>query len=88
VEQCSQGCVVISSVWHSHGLDSENINEGQGRDRMARLGKAKMISPFADDIAIFEGTWEEMQTITLALEEEAKKFGLVINMAKTNVMTG
>jgi len=29
---------------------------------------------FADDIALLENSWEEMQTTTSALEEEAKNF--------------
>jgi len=42
---------------------------------------------FADDIALLENSWEGMQTMTSALEEEAKKFGLVINVTKTKIMT-
>jgi len=40
---------------------------------------------FADDIALLENAWEGMQATTSTLEEEAKKFGLVINVANTKI---
>jgi hypothetical protein len=42
---------------------------------------------FADDVALLHDSWEGMQTLTSSLEEVAKKFGLVINVVKTKIMT-
>jgi len=42
---------------------------------------------FADNIALLEDSWEGMHTTTSALEEAAKKSGLVNNVAETKVMT-
>jgi len=50
-------------------------------------GKTLSDLDFADDIALFQNSWEGMQTMTSALEEEAKKFGLGIYVAKTKIMT-
>jgi len=69
----------------------KKIIEEQGRDR--RIDRGKGIEwidfdlDFADDIALLENSWAGMQTMTPVLEEEAKKFGLVINVAKTKIMT-
>jgi len=38
---------------------------------------------FADDIVLLHDSWEGMQTSTSALEKEAKKVGLVINVSET-----
>jgi len=75
---------VTTSFWHSHALDSENIKEGQGKERIAIDGK-KLDLDFADDIALLEDSWEGMQTTKQHWKlEEAQRFGLVINVANTN----
>jgi len=51
---------------------------------MDRRGKLSGLD-FAGDIALLENSWEGMQTMTSALEKEAQKFGLVINVAKTKI---
>jgi len=66
---------VTTSFWHSHGLDSEDINEGQRRDGIDGRENLSDLD-FPDDIALLENSWEGMQTMTLTLEEEAKKFVL------------
>jgi len=50
-------------------------------------GEKLIDQDFADDIAVLENLRKGMQTMTSVLEEEAKKFGLVINVAKTKIMT-
>jgi hypothetical protein len=42
---------------------------------------------FADDIVLLHDSWTGMQAITSSLEQEAKKIGLNINIAKTKIMT-
>jgi len=42
---------------------------------------------FSNDNIILEDSWEGIQTATSALEEAAKRFELVINVAKTKVIT-
>jgi len=60
---------ITTSFWHSHGLDSENINERQETEN----GDGEKLSDldFANNIALLEDSWEGMQTMTSALEEEA-----------------
>jgi len=42
---------------------------------------------FADDTVLLSESWAGMQTMTSSLEKEAKKVGLIMNVAKTKIMT-
>jgi len=71
--------IVIDWILKTSMKDREVI-EWLDREKVSDLD-------FADDVTLLEDSWEGMQTTTSALEEEAKKFKLVINVTKTKVMT-
>jgi len=48
-------------------------------------GKKLSDLDFADDIALLRSSWEGMQTMTTALDEEADKIGLIITVAKAKI---
>ena len=52
------------------------MKDGGGLDWID--GKQLSDLDFADDIVLLNSSWEGMQAMTQSLEEEARKFGLVI----------
>jgi len=50
-------------------------------------GKELSDLDFADDIVLLHDSWAGMQAMTSLLEDEAKKVGLMLNVAKTKIMT-
>jgi len=50
-------------------------------------GKELSDLDFADDIVLLHDSWAGMQAMTSSLENEEKKVGLNMNVAKTKIMT-
>jgi len=50
-------------------------------------GKELSDLDFADDMVLLHDSWAGMHAMTSSLENEAKKVGLIMNVAKTKIIT-